>query len=91
MSNDLDKKKADGQAWSRKAAKNAEVEASKSSDPIMSVREYLTLPKSQAEVFLQLWTRRQEDAGRASAQARGLRMKAMLAVADGSHQSHPTE
>jgi hypothetical protein len=80
----LEKKKADGQAWSRQAAKNAEVEASKSSDPIMTVREYLTLPKSQAEVFLNLWVQRQENASMASAQAQGLRLKAMLAVADGS-------
>lgn len=88
---ELVEKKAKGQIWSQLAAKNAEVEASKSSDPIMSVREYLTMPKSQAEVFLQLWTQRQEDAGRASAQAQGLRLKAMLAVADGSQQNHPTE
>jgi hypothetical protein len=50
----------------------------------MTVREYLTLPKSQAEVFLNLWVQRQENASMASAQAQGLRLKAMLAVADGS-------
>jgi hypothetical protein len=80
----LEKKKADGRAWSQQAAKNAEVEASKSSDPIMTVREYLTMPKSQAEVFLNLWVQRQTNVSMASAQAHGLRLKAMLAVADGS-------
>lgn len=87
----LEKKKTDGQAWSRRVAVKAEAEASKSSDPIMSVREYLTMPKTQAEVFLNLWVERQQDAQRASMQAQGLRLKATLAVADGSEMNHPTE
>ena len=72
------------------AAKKAAV-ASKSTDPIMSVHEYLTLPKSQSETFLSLWVQRQADTGRAATQAQGLRFKAALAVADGSEQNHPAE
>lgn len=57
----------------------------------MTPREYLTLPKNQAEVFLKLWVERQPDQGRAASQAQGLRLKAALAVADGSEQNHPPE
>ena len=61
------------------------------SDPIMTPREYLTLPKNQAEVFLKLWVERQPDQSRAASQAQGLRLKAALAVADGTEQNHPPE
>lgn len=57
----------------------------------MTPREYLTLPKNQAEVFLKLWVERQPNTSRAAAQAQGLRLKAALAVADGSEQNHPPE
>jgi len=57
----------------------------------MTVREYLTLPKNQAEVFLKLWVERQPDQSRAASQAQGLRLKAALAVADGTEQNHPPE
>lgn len=60
-------------------------------DPIMTPREYLTLPKNQAEVFLKLWVGRQPDPARAASQAQGLRLKAALAVADGSERTHPPE
>ena len=56
----------------------------------MSVHEYLTLPKTQAETFLSLWVGRQTDPS-AAAKAQGLRLKAALAVADGSEQNHPAE
>jgi hypothetical protein len=79
-----------GRDWSRRSAAAAVVEASKSTDPIMSVHEYLTLPKSQAETFLSLWVGRQTDPS-AAAKAQGLRMKAALAVADGSEKTHPAE
>ena len=88
---ETEKKKTDGKAWVLRVAVKAEAEASKSSDPIMSVREYLTMPKTQAEVFLNLWVERQQDAQRASMQSQGLRLKATLAVADGSEMNHPTE
>ena len=74
-----------------RSAAAARAEASKSTDPIMSVREYLTLPKSQSETFLSLWVQRQADTGRAATQAQGLRFKAALAVADKSEQNHPAE
>jgi hypothetical protein len=74
-----------------RSAAAARAEASKSTDPIMSVHEYLTLPKSQSETFLSLWVQRQADTGRAATQAQGLRFKAALAVADGSEQNHPAE
>lgn len=79
-----------GRDWSRRSAAAAAVEASKSTDPIMSVHEYLTLPKTQAETFLSLWVGRQTDPS-AAAKAQGLRMKAALAVADGSEKTHPAE
>ena len=82
--------KAAGRDWSRRSAAAAMVEASKSTDPIMSVHEYLTLPKTQAETFLSLWVGRQTDPS-AAAKAQGLRLKAALAVADGSEQNHPAE
>ena len=74
-----------------RSAAAARAEASKSTDPIMSVHEYLTLPKSQSETFLSLWVQRQADTGHAATQAQGLRFKAALAVADGSEQNHPAE
>ena len=74
-----------------RSAAAARAEASKSTDPIMSVHEYLTLPKSQSETFLSLWVQRQADTGRAATQAQGLRFKAALAVADKSEQNHPAE
>lgn len=74
-----------------RSAAAARAEASKSTDPIMSVHEYLTLPKSQSETFLSLWVQRQADTRRAATQAQGLRFKAALAVADGSEQNHPAE
>ena len=74
-----------------RSAAAARAEASKSTDPIMSVREYLTLPKSQSETFLSLWVQRQADTGHAATQAQGLRFKAALAVADKSEQNHPAE
>ena len=61
------------------------------SDPIMTPREYLTLPKNQAEVFLKLWVDRQPNTSRAAAQAQGLRLKAALCVADGTEQNHPPD
>jgi hypothetical protein len=60
-------------------------------DPMMTVREYLTLPKNQAEVFLKLWAERQPNQSRAVSQAQGLRLRAALAVADGTEQNHPPE
>ena len=73
-----------------RSAAAAAAEASKSTDPIMTVREYLTLPKSQSETFLSLWVQRQTDPS-AAAKAQGLRFKAALAVADKSEQNHPAE
>ena len=61
------------------------------SDPMMTVREYLTLPKNQAEVFLKLWAERQPNQSRAVSQAQGLRLRAALAVADGTEKNHPPE
>jgi hypothetical protein len=60
-------------------------------DPIMTPHEYLTLPRNQAEVFLKLWVERQADPARAASQAQCLRLKAALAVADGTEQNHPPE
>lgn len=57
----------------------------------MTVREYLTLPKNQAEVFLKLWVERQPNPSLALTQAQGLRLKAALAVADRTEQNHPPE
>ena len=58
---------------------------------MMTVREYLTLPKNQAEVFLKLWAERQPNQSRAVSQAQGLRLRAALAVADGTEQNHPPD
>lgn len=80
----LEKKKAYGQAWSRRFDAAVAAAASESSDPIMTVREYLTMREPIAEIFLNEWVKRQTNASMASAQAQGLRLKAMLAVADGS-------
>ena len=57
----------------------------------MTPHEYLTLPRNQAEVFLKLWVERQADPARAASQAQGLRLKAALAVADGTEKNHPPE
>lgn len=60
-------------------------------DPIMTPREFLTLPKNQADVFLNLWVERQPYPNSAAAQAQGLRLKAALAVASGTEQNHPLD
>jgi hypothetical protein len=59
------------------------------SDPIMTVREFLTLPRDDANTFLNLWANRQPNPSLAVAQAQGLRLKAALAVASGKEQDHP--
>ena len=59
------------------------------SDPIMTVREFLTLPRDDANTFLNLWANRQPNPSVAVAQAQGLRLKAALAVASGKEQDHP--
>lgn len=60
------------------------------SDPMMTVREYLALPKNQAEVLLKLWVERQPNQGRET-RAHALRTAARWAVADGTEQNHPPE
>ena len=57
----------------------------------MTPREFLTLPRDDANTFLNLWVNRQPNPSLAAAQAQGLRLKAALAVADGSEQNHPPE
>jgi len=59
------------------------------SDPIMTVREFLTLPRNDANTFLNLWANRQPNPSLAASQAQGLRLKAALAVASGKEQDHP--
>ena len=59
------------------------------SDPIMTVREFLTMPRDDANTFLNLWANRQPNPSLAVAQAQGLRLKAALAVARGKEQDHP--
>ena len=60
------------------------------SDPMMTVREYLALPKNQAEVLLKMWVERQPNQGRET-RAHALRTAARWAVADGTEQNHPPE
>lgn len=60
-------------------------------DPMMTVREFLTLPRNDANTFLNLWANRQPNPSLALTRAQGLRLKAALAVADGTEQDHPPE
>jgi len=55
----------------------------------MTVREFLTLPRNDANTFLNLWANRQPNPSLALTQAQGLRLKAALAVASGKEQDHP--
>lgn len=55
----------------------------------MTPREFLTLPRDDANTFLNLWVNRQPNPSLAAAQAQGLRLKAALAVASGKEQDHP--
>lgn len=57
----------------------------------MTVREFLTLPRNDANTFLNLWANRQPNPSLALTRAQGLRLKAALAVADGTEQDHPPE
>lgn len=55
----------------------------------MTVHEFLTLPRNDANTFLNLWANRQPNPSLAAAQAQGLRLKAALAVASKKEQDHP--